>query len=84
MGFIVEGLFVGFEVQEFKNEDGSIDIKKIVNVATGRNAYPVYMKEDAKADVLAKLELGTMIRVACRVYASKSGRITCIDGELIK
>lgn len=84
MGFIVEGLFVGFEVQEFKNEDGSIDIKKIVNVATGRNAYPVYMKEDAKADVLAKLELGTMIRVACRVYASKSGRITCIDGELLK
>lgn len=84
MGFIVEGLFVGFEVQEFKNDDGSIDIKKIVNVATGRNAYPVYMKEDAKADVLAKLELGTMIRVACRVYASKSGRITCIDGELLK
>ena len=84
MGFIIEGLFAGFEVQEFKNEDGSIDIKKIVNVATGRNAYPVYMKDEAKADVLAKLEMGTMIRVACRVYASKSGRVTCIDGELLK
>lgn len=80
---MIEGLFVGFEVQEYKNDDGSIDVRKVVNVATGRNAYPVYMQDGAPADKLAKLELGSMIRVSCRVYASKTGRITCVDGELL-
>lgn len=83
MGFIIEGLYVGFEVQEFRNEDGSIDVRKIVNVATGRNAYPVYMKNDFDASKVSKIELGTLVRIGCRVYASKAGRITCIDGELL-
>lgn len=83
MGFVIEGLYVGFEVQEYRNEDGSIDVRKIINVATGRNAYPVYMKADFDASRVGKMELGSMIRVACRVYASKTGRITCIDGELL-
>ena len=83
MGFVIEGLFVGFETAEYKNDDGSIDIRKIVNVATGRNAYPVYMKKDFDISKVSKMELGSMIRVACRVYASRLGRITCIDGELL-
>lgn len=83
MGFIIEGLYVGFEVQEYRNEDGSIDVRKVVNVATGRNAYPVYMKKDFDESKVSKLELGTMIRLSCRVYASKNGRIACIEGELI-
>lgn len=83
LGFVIEGLYVGFEVQEFRNEDGSIDVRKIINVATGRNAYPVYMKADFDASKVSKIDLGSMIRVSCRVYASKTGRITCIDGELL-
>lgn len=80
---MIEGLYVGFEAAEYKNDDGSIDIRKIINVATGRNAYPVYMKTDFDVSRISKLELGTMIRISCRVYASKTGRITCIDGELL-
>lgn len=83
LGFVVEGLFAGFEVQEYKNDDGSIDIRKTINVATGRNAYPVYMKDDFDVERAQLLDLGMVIRVACRVYASKAGRITCVDGELL-
>lgn len=83
MGFVIEGLYVGFEVQEYKNEDGSIDIRKTVNVATGRNSYPVYMKDGFDISKAQELELGQVIRVSCRVYASKAGRITCVDGELL-
>lgn len=83
LGFTIEGLYVGFEVQEYRNDDGSIDVRKVVNVATGRNAYPVYMNDKFDVSKVNKLELGSMIRISCRVYASKAGRITCVDGELI-
>lgn len=82
VGFIIEGLFAGLETAEYKNDDGSIDVKKIVNVATGRNAYPVYLKDEKDVSKLVKLELGTMVRVACRVYATKQGRIACVDGVI--
>lgn len=83
MGFLIDGLFVGCETAEYRNDDGSIDVRHIVNVATGRNAYPVYMKDTFDMTKVASLELGSSIVVSCRVYAGKNGRITCVDGELV-
>lgn len=83
MGFTIEGLFVGHECNEYRNDDGSVDNRHVINVATGRNAYPVYMDDDFMAEDIDGVELGSMIKISCRVYATKQGRVMCVDGKVI-
>lgn len=82
MGFELVGIFCGAETKEFKNEDGSIDVRHSVNLATGNLAYRVYLADD-EIDNFSSLNLGEIVRLSCRVYVGKNGKLSVIEGKLI-
>ena len=82
MGFELVGMFCGDESREFKNEDGSVDVRHFVNLATGNLAYRVYLA-DNEIDNFSSLNLGDLVRVSCRVYVGKNGKLSVIEGKLI-
>lgn len=83
MGFVIEGLFVGYESRQFKNVDGSIDNRHYVNVAIGSLAYRVYISDEEDPMDYAFLEVGSMIRLSCRIYVGKNGKLSVVDGKLV-
>ena len=86
MGFYLEGFYLGFETREFKNDDGSIDIRHSMNIATGRLAYRCYMSKDFDPVEVSELELkpGDKIMLSCRVYVGKNGKLSIVDAEICK
>lgn len=81
MGFSIEGYYIGYECREFKNDDGSVDIRHNINVAIGNLAYRVYMAKDFDPGDVADLKIGDVITLKCRVYVGKNGKLSVIDGE---
>lgn len=81
MGFSITGYYIGLERREFKNDDGSIDVRHSVNVAIGNLAYRVYMKENFDPADVADLRIGEVVTMNCRVYVGKNGKLSVIDGE---
>lgn len=84
MGFYLEGFYLGFETREFKNDDGSIDVRHSVNVATGRLAYSCYMAENFEPSDIADMKPGEVIMLSCRVYVGKNGKLSVVDCEICK
>lgn len=84
MGFYLEGYYIGFERREFKNDDGSIDIRHSINVATGSLAYRCYMADKFDVSDLEGLTPGTLVKVRCRVYVGKNGKLSVVDAELVE
>lgn len=82
MGFYIKGYYVGCETREFKNDDGSISAKVSINLATGSLAYRVYLADDEDLDRVMKLKIGQELLVSLRVYVSKAGRLSCVDGRI--
>lgn len=83
MGFVLEGYFIGAEKHEFKNDDGSIDVRWNVNVATGSLAYRVYMAADFDPGITSDLKPGDMIALSIRCYVGKNGKLSLVDGKMI-
>lgn len=83
MGFSLEGYFIGFESRTFKNDDGSVDVKYSVNVATGNLAYRVYIKDGFDINAFSDLKPGDLIALSVRCYVGKNGKLSLVDGELI-
>lgn len=81
MGFSITGYYIGYERREFKNDDGSIDIRYSVNVATGNLAYRVYMNDDFDPSEIEVIKIGEVVTIQCRVYVGKNGKLSVIDGE---
>lgn len=84
MGFYIEGYYIGCETREFKNDDGSVDVRQSVNVATGSLAYRCYMSENFDPSDLADVKIGDVIMLSCRVYVGKNGKLSVIDAEICK
>jgi len=83
MGFYLEGYYIGFETREFKNDDGSVDIRHSINVATGNLAYRCYMADNFDPEDLEGLTPGTLIKISCRVYVGKNGKLSVIDAQIV-
>lgn len=84
MGFYLEGYYIGFETREFKNEDGSVDIRHSINVATGNHAYRCYMADNFDPSDLEGLNPGTKVMVKCRVYVGKNGKLSVVDAQIVE
>jgi len=84
MGFYLEGYFIGCETREFKNDDGSIDVRHSINVATGNLAYRCYMSDKFDPEDVGDMKPGEVIMLSCRIYVGRNGKLSVIDGELCK
>lgn len=80
MGFFITGYYIGHERKDFKNDDGSIDVRYSVNVAIGSLAYRVYMKDDFDPSDVAELKVGDVVTIQCRVYVGRNGKLFVVDG----
>lgn len=83
MGFSLEGYYIGVERREFKNDDGSIDVKWNLNVAIGSLAYRVYMDKDFDPQSVADLKPGDLVVVSVRCYVGKNNKLSLVEGKLI-
>lgn len=84
MGFYLEGYYIGFETREFKNDDGSTDVRHSINIATGSLAYRCYMADNFDPADIEGLNPGTLIKVSCRVYVGKNGKLSVIDAQIVE
>lgn len=84
MGFYLEGFYLGCEKREFKNEDGSIDVRTSINVATGSLAYRCYMSDKFNSADIGDMKPGDVIMLSCRVYVGKNGKLSVVDAEICK
>ena len=83
MGFYIEGYYIGCETREFKNEDGSRNIRHSINVATGNLAYRCYMADNFEPSDIEGMKPGEVIRIACRIYVGRNGKLSVVDGQII-
>ena len=82
LGFYIRGYFIGMEQREFENQDGTKNTRFSLNVATGNLAYRVYMSDDFIPDEVAEMKVGQELLVSVRVYVSKNGKLSCVDGRI--
>ena len=82
LGFYIRGYFIGMEQREFENQDGTKNTRFSLNVATGNLAYRVYMSDDFIPDEVEGMKVGQEVLVSVRVYVSKNGKLSCVDGRI--
>lgn len=79
MGVTVSGLYVG--LNSHKNDDGSYSYS--IMVATGSDAYRVYMASNFNPDLVKDFTLGCPVELYARPYVSKTGRLAWGYGSLL-